>query len=246
MTKEQSIKYQAVLFGDFAHIQPTEEIIKVCIGSFFSLGLLPTGSTQELNLQTQKMESRLGLQSMRNGVSVNFLRNRIDIQALPMPGSAGSTLTFPDFIKQAQDISEIIFNVFKPKVNRAGIVHEKFSEPLNAEKLAILRKKFITSSADTFPESDIVEWTVRSCSRFTFTGRVQQPVNVIHAINRVNVQVQDHTGLNDFETIHVALDINTTPTQDIESSSEAVRDFIEQAFAKEQELMKKIDEAIYG
>jgi hypothetical protein len=245
VAKEQSIKYQAVLFGDFSHIHPTEDTIKSCIGSFFTLGLLPTGSTQEFDPQMNKMEPRLGLQSMRNGVLVNFLRGRIDIQAMPMPGSPAGTLTFPQFVDQVKEISKVIYALFNPKVTRAGLVHEKFCKPMSAEEIALLRKKFLSSNADIHPDNEVIEWNVRACSKFDFEGLVKQSVNVIHALNRVNVQIQEPGSTNDFETIHVALDINTNPNKEVHNSYDAINDFFEQASNKEREMMTRLAEVIY-
>jgi len=246
VAKEQSIKYQAVLFGDFSHIHPTEDTIKSCIGSFFSLGLLPTGSTQEFDPQTNKMEARLGLQSMRNGVLVSFLRSRIDIQAVPMPGSPAATLTFSEFTDQVKEISKVIYALLNPKVTRAGLVHEKFCKPMSEEEILSLRKKFLSESADIYPANEVTEWNVRACYTFVFEGLVKQPINAIHALNRVSVQLQEQNLINDFETIHIALDINTNPSQEIHNSCDAINEFFEQSFNKEQEIMKTLTEVIYG
>lgn len=246
MANEQSVKYQAVLFGDFSKILPTEEIIKSCIGSFFTLGLLPTGNNQEFDPRTNKLESRLGLQSMRNNIAVNFLSNRIDIFVNPLPGSPAATLGLPQFVEQAQEICKTIYAVFQPKVNRVGFVHEKFCEQMNEEQLKTLRKKFLTTGADIFPDKNVTEWNVRSCTNIYFEGAVNHPTNVIHALNRIKVQQTDPTGIKEYETIHVMVDINTTPEKDIQNSVDVIHDFFAQALAQERFVNKQLSEVIYG
>jgi len=243
---EQSVKYQAVLFGDFSKILPTEEIIKTCIGSFFGIGLLPNGNNQEFDQRTNKLEPRLGLQSMRNGIQVNFSAARADIFVNPLPGSTAAGLTLETFTEQAQEITKIILELFQPKVNRLGFVHEKFCEPMTTEKLQSLRKIFICPEMDIFAEKPISEWTVRACALVDFGGTVNQAVNVIHALNRVLVQQADPSGFKEYDTIHVMIDINSGVDKNIDGSLETIQDFFNQALAQEREINQRLSGVIYG
>ncbi|ULL07063.1 hypothetical protein JNO42_08630 [Pseudomonas putida] len=246
MPNEQSVKYQAALLGDFSKVLPTEDIIKSCIGSFFGLGLLPNGNNQEFDQRTNKLEPRLGLQSMRNGIQVNFLAGRADIIVSPLPGSPSATLTLETFLEQAQEITKIILELFQPKINRLGFVHEKFCEPMTKERLEVLRKKFISPGMDIFTDNPMSEWNVRTCSLVEFGGVVNQPVNLIHALNRVKVQQADPTGFKEYDSIHVMIDVNTGAEREIACSPDLIQDFFSQALAQERTVNKRLSEVIYG
>lgn len=246
MPNEQSVKYQAALFGDFSKILPTEEIIKTCIGSFFGIGLLPNGNNQEFDQRTNKLEPRLGLQSMRNGIQVNFSAARADIFVNPLPGSPAFGLSLETFTEQVQEITKIIIELFQPKITRLGLVHEKFCEPMTAEKLQSLRNTFICREMDIFADRPMTEWTIRSCSLVEFGGAVNQTVNVIHALNRVAVQQADPTGFKEYDTIHFMIDINSGAEKNIDGSLETIQDFFKQALAQEREVNQRLSGIVYG
>ena len=246
MKGETNLKFQVSLFGDFSHITPTEDIIKNCITAFFPLGMLPGGNVQEMDPATNRLESRLSLQSMRNGMSVNFLVGRIDFLVMPLPTTPGASLSLEEFSEQVLKITEKLIKMFGVSFNRIGFVTEKFLAPLQAEKLELLRRKFITDDFSVFPEKKVSEWGARNVVLDHFGGNVSQEVNVIHNIAKVKVQMGDQTGVREFETIHLVIDINTPPEKRVGTSIEVLSDFISEAKNRENLIYNALSTVTYA
>lgn len=246
MNGELNMKFQVSLFGDFSLLTPTEENMKKCIEGFFASGLLP-GNLQEFDTQTNKMEARLSLQSMRNGITVNVLRNRIDFIATPLPRTPAATLTLENFFQEVIKYSELLRNTFDIIYKRPGVVVEKFLKELSEERLDELRRSFIQDSFNVIPETSVSEWNVRN----VFTSQIPEPVNqeanIIYSIAKVQVQMGDATGHREFDTLHFSVDINVPAEK---RNANISRDYIESFLEKFQEtyaqIYKGLTKVIYG
>lgn len=207
MNGELNMKFQVSLFGDFSLLTPTEDNIKKCIEGFFASGLLP-GNLQEFDTQSNKMEARLSLQSMRNGITVNVLRSRIDFIATPLPGTPAATLTLDSFFHEVVKITELLRNTFDVTFKRPGVVIEKFLKELSEDRLDELRRLFIQDSFSVVPEATVKEWNIRNVSACMFPEPVSQEANIIYSIAKVKVQMGDANGHREFDTLHLSVDIN--------------------------------------
>lgn len=246
MKGETNLKIQVSLFGDFSHITPTEEIIKNCISAFFQLGMLPTGNVQEIDPSTNRLEPRLSLQSMRNGLSVNFLTNRIDFMVMPIQGTPAASVTTEMFCAQVLEIASSLYKILDISFKRVGYVNEKFLTPLSPEKLETLRRIFTNDSFDIFPERHAVEWGVRNVVSDTFNRSAESEVNIIYSLSKVKVQMGDLNGHREFETLHLTTDINTLQDKKFVSSNEALGDFLSQAVDREKAIYKGLTAVIYA
>jgi hypothetical protein len=243
---ETNLKIQVSLFGDFSHITPTEEVIKNCISEFFQLGMLPAGNVQEMDPSTNRLESRLSLQSMRNGMGVNFLASRIDFIVMPLPGTPGAILTVDSFCEQVIEVTKSLIKVLSINFNRIGFVTEKFLAPLQSEKLEILRKAFTTEAFTIFPDKSVSEWGVRNVVADHFGGNVDQLANIIYNIAKVKVQMGDPTGFREFETLHLTVDINTPLEKRVGSTIEVLSDFISESKGREKSIYKGLTAVTYA
>lgn len=246
MKGETNLKIQVSVFGDFSHITPTEEVIKSCISTFFQLGMLPTGNVQEMDSSTNRLEPRLSLQSMRNGLSVNFLASRIDFIVMPIPGTLGASLTLENFCAQVLDITKSLFQLLDISFNRIGFVTEKFLAPLSSEKLETLRKTFTNEAFTIFTGNPVTEWGIRNVILDRFNKSIDHEVNIIYNIAKVKVQMGDQNGLREFETLHLITDINTPPEKRVGSSIEVLTDFLEQAKDRETAIYKGLTAVTYA
>ncbi|MBO1537572.1 hypothetical protein [Pseudomonas sp. OA65] len=234
------MKFQVSLFGDFSLLTPTEDNIKKCIEGFFSSGLLP-GNLQELNLQTNKMEPRLALQSMRNGLSVNILLNRIDFVATPLPGSPSASLTMEVFFDEVRKIAEQLRKTFEITYKRMGVVCDKFLQEMSEDQLQQLRKVFIKEAFDVIPDASIVEWSVRNVALIAFADPVNQEVNAIYNLSKVHVQLNDASGNREFDTLLLNIDINIPTEKRIANLS---AEFIDTFLTKTLEIQGNINKGI--
>lgn len=236
MNGELNMKFQVSLFGDFSLLTPTEDNIKKCIEGFFSSGLLP-GNLQEFDPQSNKMEARLSLQSMRNGITVNVLRNRIDFTATPLPGTPAASLKLDTFFQEVVKFSILLKNTFDVTYKRPGVIIEKFLKELSEEKLDELRKSFIKDTFSVIPDAHVIEWSIRNVSSCKFPEPVDQDANVIYNIAKVKVQMGDATGHREFDTLHLSVDINV-PVE--KRNSSLSQDYIESFLAKTQETYTQV------
>lgn len=246
MKGETNLKIQVSLFGDFSHIIPTEEIVKNCISAFFHLGMLPTGNVQEIDTSTNRLEPRLSLQSMRNGLTVNFLTNRIDFMVMPIQGTTAASVTTEMFCTQVLDIANSLYKILDISYKRVGYVSEKFLTPLPPDKLEALRRIFTNDSFNIFPEKHAVEWGVRNVVSDSFEKSAESEVNIIYSLSKVKVQMGDANGHREFETLHLTTDINTLRDKKFISSSEALKDFLSQAADREKAIYKGLTAVIYA
>ncbi|MBX8625795.1 hypothetical protein K4754_27440 [Pseudomonas glycinae] len=240
------MKFQVSLFGDFSLLTPTEDNIKKCIEGFFASGLLP-GNLQEFDPQSNKMEARLSLQSMRNGITVNVLRNRIDFLATPLPGSPAASLKLENFFQEVIKFSDLLKNTFDVSFKRPGVIVEKFLKELSEERLDEIRRTFIQDSFSVIPDANVAEWNIRNVSSCQFAEPVNQEANVIYSIAKVKVQMGDATGHREFDTLHLSVDINI-PTE--KRNANLSREYLESFLAKAQEMhsivYKGLTAVIYG
>jgi len=242
---ETNLKYQISIFGDFSHISPNEDTLKLCIENFFSIGMLPGSSIQEVDARTNRLEPRLSLQSIKNGVVANFLNGRIDFIAIPISGSPAAALTVKDFVLHVSNVLRIASDVLGVVYNRIGFVTEKFLRELSIDEFTRVRGKFFKDEAVLFPELDNNEWHVRMCSVDDLEAPLSQGVNVTYNLARAHVQIADQSGQREFDTVHLVVDINTPADKRINGSAESLEQFLQFAQEKEVVIQSKIGSMVY-
>ena len=193
------------------------------------------------------MEARLSLQSMRNGLNVNVLTNRIDFIAIPLPGSPAASLPLEKFFEEVVKISELLKNTFDTTFKRIGVVVEKFLKEMTEEKLEQLRRSFTSESFDIIPNSKSIEWNVRNVVSSNFAEPVNQAVNIIYSLAKVKVQMGDANGHKEFDTLHLSIDINIpTEKRNTTLSRESIDSFLIKSLETQSQIYKGLTEVIYG
>lgn len=246
MNGELNMKFQVSLFGDFSLLTPTEDNIKKCIEAFFSKGLLP-GNFQEFDARSNKMEPRLSLQSMRNGITINVASNRVDFLANPLPGTPAASLTLRSFFDEVVVISKLLGETFGLTFKRIGVVSEKFFKEMSVQQIEEARKKFVNDSFNVLQEQNVTEWNVRNIILKTFPEPVDQDVNVIYNLGKVKVQIADANGHNEYDTLLLSVDINTAAEKKLSSlSNESISYFVDESLNIEKTLNERLSGVIYG
>lgn len=245
MSAETKLKYQVALFGDFSHVTPDEETLKKCIENFFTLGFMPT-PLQEFNGQTSKVEARLGFQSIRNGIVVNIISNRMDIFCNPFPGSNAAGLSLRDFSEESKKIIEKIISVFSLNVRRAGYVTETFLKPLDDARLERVKGLMLNTSFNPTGNLTPKEWSVRLVSPVVM-DHITSPVNLITNFARSDVQMGDQSGQKEFTTIHVTIDVNM-PMEKASFTMDAslIAGFIDNSLELQKTVLNNVREIAYG
>lgn len=246
MNGELNIKFQVSIYGDFSSLSPTEENIKKCIEGFFTHGLLP-GNLQEFDTQSNKLEARLSLQSMRNGMNVNILKNRIDFTVTPIPGTPAALTTIEKFFEESTKISGQLKEIFELKYRRVGVIIEKFLGEMSQERTEELRSSFIQKTFFIFPELKTEEWSVRHVAREEFPAPVSQGVNIIYNLSKVKVEMGDSSGRKEFDTLLLSIDINI-PLEKHNSglSSEALENFLNKTLETQQKIYDNLTGVVHG
>jgi hypothetical protein len=238
--KNTKLKYQVSLFGDYSGIKPTEETLKKCLEKFFFLGFIPGSSVQEMDQQTGRMEPRLTLQSMRNGISVNFLNGRIDVLAIPLPGSPAAALDFTSFIESATAMVKCSIETLGISFGRLGIVSETFVGEFSKESLASIRDKFVVRESVVFPELEMTEWQSRTVLNQAVGEPLNHAVNTTYSVAQAHVQIGDPNGVKEFDTIHLTVDINTPGDRVVQGNLDFFTHFVDYALRQEKEVQIKI------
>lgn len=220
--------------------------MKNCISAFFQLGMLPTGNVQEIDPSTNRLEPRLALQSMRNGLTVNFLTNRIDFMVMPIQGTPAASVTTEMFCNQVLEIASSLYKILDIQFRRIGFVSEKFLTPLPPEKLEALRRIYTNDAFNIFPEKHAVEWGVRNVVSDKFDRNADSEVNIIYSLSKVKVQMGDSNGHREFETLHLTTDINTLQDKKLVSNNDTLGDFLSQAKHREKAIYKGLTAVIYA
>ncbi|MDQ2482815.1 hypothetical protein RBI94_02110 [Pseudomonas putida] len=231
----EEVKYQMSFFGDFSAIKPTEEILKKCLEKFFLNGYIPGGNVQEIDGRSGQLVNRLTLQSMRNGVSANYMSGRIDIVGNPISMNA---LTIKDFESSALDIIKGSMDVLGVKINRVGYVTERFLKGLDAVGLERTRKKFLNSEAQVFPGMPVADWTSRIVHHESEGQFVK--TNVTYTIAQARVQIADNAGIKEFDTMHLSVDVNTPAGRNSDMSAQEIAEFVVYAADKDVTISKTI------
>lgn len=241
LSGETNIKYQIALFGDFSHILPDEETLKQCISNFFFLGFMPN-TLQEFSPQNNKMEARLGFQSVRNGISITILSNRIDFFCSPIPGTPAASLTPEKFAAECVAVYSKIVSTFNPIVRRAGFVVESFLKPIDESQLSVVKGRFIVDGFDPLGKGVFKEWSVRQSTPVEVEG-VVPPVHVIYNVSRADVQMGDQSGQREFSTLHLSVDVNMPTEKPSFTMDEGlVKNYINSSVA----LLKQVSEKLSG
>lgn len=246
MSNETKLKFQVSLFGEFSAIIPNEQTLTKCIEKFFTSGYIPNANIQELDPNTNRLEPRLSLQSIRNGITANVMFGRIDIVANPFPGSPAASLTLEEFSKQTIALAQLLIQYFSIEFHRVGFITEILFGDIGSEKLRIARDNYTNPALNIFPDQTTLDWSSKIVSGFPLPAPINQSINVSHALSQVHAQFGDQNGQKEFDTLHLIIDINTLPNQRIPSSLEAIDQFIRFATEKEQVISSTLKRVIYG
>lgn len=246
MSNETKLKFQVSLFGDFSAIIPNEQTLTKCIEKFFTSGYIPNANIQELDPNTNRLEPRLALQSIRNGVTANVMFGRIDIIANPFPGSPAASLTLEEFSKQTIILSQLLIQHFEIEFHRIGFITELLFGDIGNEKLTVARNNYTNPALNIFKDEATLDWSSKIVNSIPLPAPINQSINVSYALSQVRAQFGDQNGQKEFDTLHLNIDINTLPNQRTPSSIEVVDQFMRFATEKEQVISSTLKRVIYG
>lgn len=241
--QETKLKYQICIFGDFSKYGATEDNLRKCFEGFFKFQMLPN-QIQEFNPGVGETQNRIALQSISNGIAVNILSDRMDIVAVPLPGSPASKITMDQFVQAALPVAEELLKIFPAVVSRVGVVQESFLSPLPADQMDAVRAKFLGEKLEFAKGLPTNEWNIRDVVMGEVVG---VPSNLIYALARVKAQIGDNRGLQEQDSHHLMLDVNTSPTHGaLLRDFSIVRNFMEKALATMAEMRAEVLGRIYG
>ncbi|WP_339534092.1 hypothetical protein [Pseudomonas hunanensis] len=241
--QETKLKYQICIFGDFSKYGATEENLRKCFEGFFKFQMLPN-QIQEFNPGVGETQNRISLQSIATGIAVNILSDRMDIVAVPLPGSPASKITMDQFVQAAMPVAEELIKIFPATVNRVGVVQESFLSPLPVDQLDVVRAKFLGEKLPFAQGLPTNEWNIRDVVLAEVAGI---PSNHIYALARVKAQIGDNRGVQEQESHHLMLDINTSPVHGaMLRDFSIVRAFVEQALVAMNKIRADVVGRIYG
>lgn len=246
MANEIKFKFQLSLFGDFSNIVPNEQTLTKCIEKFFTVGYIPNAGIQELDPSTNRLEPRLALQSIRNGITANVMFGRIDFIANPIPGSPAANLSVDEFAKQTLILARLLIQHFSIEFHRVGFVTELLFGDIGEEKLSSARDNYTNPNSNIFKDQATSEWSSKFSSIFQLPEPMSNITNVSQTLSQVHAQFGDQNGQKEFDTLHLNIDINTPANIRITSTPETLDQFVAFAIEKEQTISSTLKKVIYG
>lgn len=243
MNSETSLKYHVSAFGDFSKVEPSEDIIKECLGRFFSHGLLP-GGMQEFNPVQNRLDNRLSLQSMKNGLSVNFLTNRVDFILHPLPGTPASALSPAEYIDLCGSLYLEIADMFGVTINRTGLTIDHVLAIDDDSQLESLRGKIMNPAYDVVDDEGAfsAEWSVKNVIQKPCSLFPGKDMNITYKVSKITAQFDDGNGQREFEAPLLNVDINFPAINTVPRiPAEKVVEFWYQALEFERSVRTKLD-----
>lgn len=243
MAEETKLKFQVSLFGNFSQYGVTEENLRKCFENFFKFQVLPS-QVQEVNPATGKSDTRISLQSINKGFMINLMSDRMDILAMPMPGTPASQLTEEGFVESGLPVAKELLEMFPAPVSRVGFVVESFMAPLPEDQLDAVRSKFLGPKLTFTQPLPTNEWNIRDVVIGELVGI---PSNFIFAIARVKAQMADARGFREQQTHHLMIDVNSVPNEGAEFKNFAIiESYVAKAVDTFKTMKAEIEGRVYG
>jgi hypothetical protein len=247
--KKDDVQFQAVLFGDFASIQPNADTIRYFMESFSKLNLIPSVlETPEEPLRPGRVRLRIGpdirflFRSEDGAWTVSFRNERIDVFTAKREPDGEDLPELSDFIAQALELLEPVDKRFQAPYSRLSLVTKHFLFDADSEELTeCFRTKF--AEIPFYFENDPRQWNFRISSRSKVELAAAEEVNVITQMGTVTIEVNsDEDGsVKSVHGIETTFDINTAeentePRFDLKQFAT----FLEQASNLDADLQKQI------
>lgn len=201
-------KYQASIFGNFADILPSPDVISKMLGLFRDKNLLP-GTFHEISTHSVGPQLRLRLSSQNNEWNVNFATHRMDVEKNPTELQGQNLGNIDEFSAEANVFFSRILTEFNRKANRITLISSGLLRQMTPEKMEDLYNRLF-KPIDFYKTIPPFEWNSRYASSVLFTiSGTSEPVNAITSINRVRGRLVDSGTVISFDRIQIGFDINT-------------------------------------
>lgn len=206
-------KYQASVFGNFADIKPTTDIITKVIALFGDKGFIPS-TFQEITQFIAPPQLRLRILSQNSEWNINFATQRIDIEKNPLDHKGTNLGPLEDFTKECSELFNRIFSEFNKKANRVSLITSGLLNEMTKDKLDNIYC-LVFKPISFYDKNTPFEWGYRSVAKIDLTlPKWKEYINVITLIKRVIGQIM-RNGIDidtfNFDRIEVSFDINTVP-----------------------------------
>jgi hypothetical protein len=239
-------KYQVSIFGNFADIQPTTDVISKMITLFRDKNLLP-GTFQEISQFAIGPQLRLRLSSPNNEWSINFATQRIDIEKNPIDPK-GENLGIPEnFTKESCELFDRVLAEYKKRANRVSLITSGMFKEMTKERLEDIYVKLF-NPINFYNKNKPFEWNYRSVAKFPCkVGTITELFNVITSLNRVQGHMVQPNFTINFDRIEVAFDINTTQDNpETRFDMNFIKNFFSEANTLRSSILKDLEATLNG
>jgi hypothetical protein len=213
--------YQVHFFCNTLDLKPSTDIITQLLQIFREEGLLP--STYHQVMLPSPPEVRLRLASVSNEWAIDFDMDRVTIAKNSIK-PLGANMGLPeDFVQTALEYLRRILAAFPRKGNRISLVVGGLMDQMTEETLVSLYSLLFVPLR-FYEQNPPYAWNSNSHVRISADlAGVQEPINVITQVNRVQGKFLLQSGLQ-FDRIQILTDINTfqeimEPRFDIEATA---------------------------
>lgn len=233
--------YNVFVFGDFKNIEYNTETVLKLMELFKDFNLLPN-SIQEFNPQISMVPiSRPFFSTIDNSFSIEIGAERIAIR------SEVSNNDLQNFTKDVLILIDKVFESFEKKSTRVSLVQEMLFPEFESEKLDSIYRKF-NNPIDYYMGESPLEWHTTSVLRSKIEdGEVQEVVNNVTSVNRVQGAILENLKEIEFDRINLKVDINTIPqkTED-RLTSNHIKVFLDYAVHTSENIISQVESVVNG
>lgn len=237
-------QFQVILFGNFEDIAPKPDTLKYFIEQFADKEVIPT-TRQEIDFSKPGViTNRVGLVSNDGLWSIDFGKNRIEIQKNSPDVDTMLIGEIQEFIKEAKKIVKVINTRFPKKFNRFALISASLTPKLASSDITKLFNK-INSPIKLFEDKEIVEWNNRAVARHITGIKVEEIFNLIADISRIKSDTMpnfkvDNSKDDKLDRIELKFDINTHQgTTDYRFDLSELKKFLDVACKLENQMKQE-------
>jgi hypothetical protein len=245
-------KYQAVIFGSFADISPTPDVISKFLNVFTDKGLIP-GTFQEIAPLIPTPQLRLRMMSPNNEWGINIGSQRVDVSKNPTDIHGSNLGDIVHFCSTATDFFSRIMSEFSKTANRVSLITIGMLKEMTHQKLDRLYIKLF-NPLPFYATHHTFEWDNRSTARVPIDlDGTREDVNAITMIKRLQgmftqglfMDMQTQGTLLEFDRIELHIDINSLPQNHaFRFNAQAVAHFYSAVTKVRTELLDQLEELI--
>lgn len=241
---DKILNFQISFFGSFSYLKPDQEVIAKLMEALKEENMLPTTTTVSTIDTANKniiTEDRLRMVSLDKKWSINFLKDRIDINYNYDGGNEIFNSLSDVFLKSKVILNSILNHFNELQGNRLALNSKILLNELSSDERNDFINKF-SKHINSFIDAPLEEWYTRynyRKGRTIFSNKVETCNNIIELgdIDCYDIKTEQIS-----KRLFIGFDVNTLPENDkMRFQYNNLKDFIDNLEEDFVEMFNEID-----